>query len=109
MPFYRYEAVDRSGKSVMGTMDAPGEPEVYARLAQMGYSPCTVTAAPGNGARSGSTSARAITAQPLPAGAPASASSNLPKAGAKDMALFFRQFAALVRSGISLYLALEHL
>src|SRR5512135_581401 len=100
MAFYRYEAVDRAGKTVMGTMDAPTESEVTARLSQMGYEPQAVIPAPGTRART--------TALPTPAAQPSSASKR-GGASAKDLAVFFRQFAALSRAGISLYQALDNL
>jgi type IV pilus assembly protein PilC len=109
MSFYRYEAVDRSGKTVNGTMDAPNESEVNARLAQQGFSPLKVTPAPTNGAKSQSVPGKAVTLQQIPVKASSAPESKLGGAGAKDQALFFRQFAALVRSGITLYQALEHL
>jgi len=95
--FYRYEAVDGAGKVVMGTMDAPDEAAVAARLTQMGFRAQSVVAAPGQAA-----------AAP-PQAAVRKSASGLPRASAREMALFFRQFAALARAGITLYQALEHL
>src|SRR5215470_3082627 len=99
MSFFRYEAVDRTGKIVMGTMDAPNEAMVSVRLTQMGYRPQRVMPTPGaNGAGTGAMTGSQRTA-------------NLPPpayrghASAKELALFFRQFAALVRSGITLFQA----
>ncbi len=107
MSYYRYEAIDRNGKIVMGTMDAPDESMVNARLSQMGYRPQAVTAAPG-GSRPANGAGGTKT---IPPGgqAPPMGSAKVGSAGAKDMALFFRQFAALVRSGIPLYQALDNL
>src|SRR5437016_3551743 len=98
MSIYRYEAIDQAGKIVMGAMDAPSMADVNARLAQMGYRPQQVTAAPANG-----TGARSnVTGQALPTQYATPVTSKLSGAKAKDLALFFRQFASLVRSGISL-------
>lgn len=108
MPFFRYEAVDRAGRPISGTMDAPTEAEVAQRLTQQGFSqlhilpPRTATngASPRQG-RSAAASARPQTSSP---DAPRQMT-----ASAKECALFYRQFAALVRSGISLYQALDTL
>ncbi len=102
MSLYLYEAVDRSGKVVNGAMDAPDEAMVTARLSQMGYQAQWVKPSPRNraGKRRASAKTAAVT-QPLIA--------NLKGATPRENALFFRQFAALVRSGISLYQALDHL
>lgn len=111
MSFYRYEAVDRSGKIVMGTMDAPTESDVNARLNQMGYRPQRVSAAPSTAAPS----ARTANSPPTPSGISQLVSqaahprSTRGAASAKDLALFFRQFASLIRSGITLFQALENL
>ncbi len=37
MPMYHYEATDRNGKSVVGSMDASSEGAVRTRLLGMGY------------------------------------------------------------------------
>jgi type II secretory pathway component PulF len=102
MSLYLYEAVDRSGKVVNGAMDAPDEAMVTARLSQMGYQAQWVKPSPRNSAGKRRASAKtAVVTQPLTA--------NLKGATPRENALFFRQFAALVRSGISLYQALDHL
>lgn len=101
MSFFRYEAIDRSGQTVIGTMDAPDESAVTARLTQMGYRPQMIT----------------------PAGRPASSKKPAPsaqrathnvvggdrRATPQELALFFRQFASLVHAGITLYQALDNL
>src|SRR5437867_2523864 len=92
MAYFRYEATDRSGKTVLGTMDAGTESEVNSRLGQMGYSPRSITATSAVAQRP-STSASTIRSGASP----------------KELSLFFRQFAALVRSGITLYQSLENL
>lgn len=107
MSLFRYEAMDRSGKLVMGTMDAANEAAVDARLSQMGYRTERVMPA-----QSRATSPK--TGSFPTAGAPQARTAALPgsKLGGvkpKDSALFFRQFAALVRSGISIYDALTNL
>lgn len=44
MPLFRYEAMDRSGNTVRGTMQAVDEAATAARLQAMGYRPTTVLA-----------------------------------------------------------------
>jgi type IV pilus assembly protein PilC len=106
MSLFRYEAVDQAGKIVMGAMDAPNEAAVSARLAQMGYRPQRVLSGgqqPAVGSQKTGAQPRAATPNtqhPIP---------NTGFAAPKDMALFFRQFATLVRSGITLFQALESL
>src|SRR5258706_9457246 len=109
MPFFRYEAVDSAGKTVNGTMNAPSESEVSVRLTQMGYSASAVMPTPTNGVAAVGASQRAVTLQTSPPRTSNTPESKLGGASAKEMALFFRQFAALVRSGITLFQALEHL
>jgi len=112
MSFFRYEAVDRTGKIVMGTMDAPNEAMVSARLTQMGYRPQRVIPTPGTSARSngaGAVTGRQPSATSVPQPSTASPPSYRGGATPKELALFFRQFAALVRSGITLFQALDHL
>jgi type II secretory pathway component PulF len=102
MSFFLYEAVDRSGKVVNGTMDAQNEAMVTSRLSQMGYQAQWVKPSPNRIAGKRRTPAKT-------AAVTQSLTSNLKGATPRENALFFRQFAALVRSGISLYQALDHL
>jgi type IV pilus assembly protein PilC len=102
MSLYLYEAVDRSGKVVNGAMDATDEAMVTARLSQMGYQAQWVKPSPRRsvGRRSAGKKTAAV-AHPL--------AESREGATPRENALFFRQFAALVRSGLSLYQALDHL
>ncbi len=111
MSYYRYEAVDRAGKIVMGTMDAPTEAHVNARLSQMGYRPQAVTAAPSKGAVGSRQSAVGSQSQAsVPQrSTPNAQHSRMGGVSARQLAVYFRQYAALVRSGISLYQAMETL
>jgi type IV pilus assembly protein PilC len=105
MSLFRYEALDRTGKLVMGTMDEASEAAVDARLSQMGYR--TERVMPAQSAPRAASNRTG--SQPVVARTVALPESKLGGAKAKDLALFFRQFAALVRSGLSVYEALEHL
>jgi len=104
MSFFRYEAIDRTGKVVMGTMDAPSEAEVNARLTQMGYRPQTVMPAPKSFGAAPSSN-RTLNTQRSTRTPPAEGGQATPG----ELALFFRQFASLVRAGITLYQALDNL
>jgi type IV pilus assembly protein PilC len=107
MSLFRYEAVDRSGKIVMGAMDAPSEADVNARLAHMGYQPQKVMPTAGASRQvSGAKVTAALSPQPSTLNPQ---QSDLGGVKPKELALFYRQFAALVRSGISLYEAMNHL
>jgi type IV pilus assembly protein PilC len=90
MPLFRYEVTDQKGKTLIGAMSAPDEPELRARLGARGYQVTKVASPqvkPGDGA---------------PARRPGSA-------GPADKALFFRQFASLIRAGIAPFAALTDL
>lgn len=157
---YLYEAVDSSGRTVMGKIDGNDEVEVRRKLNQMGYRPQTVavaqnaaanTAAPRqagmgsvavtpnlvrNGIQNGAqTAARAsgitlagnaaklgarTTAQTQSRASTALNSNflinpvnpNASKLGGvstKDLAFYFQQLAPLVKSGMTIYTALDNL
>jgi type IV pilus assembly protein PilC len=86
---YEYKVRDRAGAMKTGTLDAESPSQVAAKLKQMGYAPVSITQAnaglqkeiriPGFGT---------------------------PKIKLKDLAIFSRQFATMVNSGLSLLRAL---
>src|SRR3954447_14460204 len=86
---FTYSVRDRAGKLVSGSLEAENSSAVAARLKQMGFSPVSITEAnagmkkeiriPGFGK---------------------------PKIKLKDLAIFSRQFATMVNSGLSLLRAL---
>ncbi|MCW3095579.1 MAG: Type secretory pathway, component PulF [Chthonomonadaceae bacterium] len=157
---YLYEAVDPSGRTVMGKIDANDEVEVRRKLTQMGYRPQTVAAAQNttaaavaprqtgmgsvavtpnlvrNGVQTGTqTAARGssitlagnaaklgtrTTAQTQGRTSTALNSNfllnpvnpNASKLGGvstKDLAFYFQQLAPLVKSGMTIYTALDNL
>jgi type IV pilus assembly protein PilC len=87
---YEYKVRDRAGAMKTGTLDAESPTQVAAKLKQMGYAPVSITQAnqgmqkeikiPGFGK---------------------------PKVKLKDLAVFSRQFATMVNSGLSLLRALN--
>lgn len=87
MPFFRYEVQDKLGRSLRGVMSARDEAEVRRRLTSRGYTIVSVS----------STDKRRPGRSAWGSVAPAA------------MGLFFRQLAALVRSGISPFAALADL
>src|SRR3954469_14783249 len=87
---YEYKVRDRAGAMKTGTLEADSPAQVASKLKQMGYAPISVTQAnvgmnkelsiPGFGK---------------------------PKIKLKDLAVFSRQFATMVNSGLSLLRALN--
>jgi type IV pilus assembly protein PilC len=85
---YAYKARDREGKMAAGSMEAESEEAVIGRLRQLGYAPISIEAEKGAGIK---------------------AELRLPGTGRvklKDLAVFSRQFATMINSGLSLLRAL---
>jgi type IV pilus assembly protein PilC len=85
---YAYKVRDREGKVLGGSLEAESEDAVVARLRQLGYAPISIEAEKGAGLKS---------------------EVRLPGAGRvklKDLAVFSRQFATMINSGLSLLRAL---
>lgn len=87
---FEYKVRDKSGKTVSGTLDAPSESTVAAKLREMGYSPITISEQRTS---------------------PLQKELKIPglggKVGLKDLAVFSRQFATMINSGLSLIRALN--
>jgi type IV pilus assembly protein PilC len=85
---YAYRVRDREGKMLGGTLEADNEQAVVARLRQLGYAPISIEAEKGAGLKT---------------------ELRLPGTGRvklKDLAVFSRQFATMINSGLSLLRAL---
>jgi type IV pilus assembly protein PilC len=85
---YAYKVRDREGKMAAGSMEAESEEAVVSRLRQLGYAPISIEAEKGAGLK---------------------ADVRLPGTGRvklKDLAVFSRQFATMINSGLSLLRAL---
>ncbi|HZA82275.1 MAG TPA: type II secretion system F family protein, partial [Actinomycetes bacterium] len=85
---YAYRVRDREGRMLGGTLEADNEQAVVAKLRQLGYAPVSIEAEKGAGLK---------------------AEVRLPGSGRvklKDLAVFSRQFAAMINSGLSLLRAL---
>jgi type IV pilus assembly protein PilC len=85
---YAYRVRDRQGKLLGGTLEADNEQAVVAKLRQLGYAPVSIEAEKGAGLK---------------------AEIKLPGSGRvklKDLAVFSRQFATMINSGLSLLRAL---
>jgi type IV pilus assembly protein PilC len=85
---YAYKVRDREGKMAAGAMEAESEEAVVTRLRQMGYAPISIEPEKGAGLK---------------------AELRLPGTSGvklKDLALFSRQFATMINSGLSLLRAL---
>jgi type IV pilus assembly protein PilC len=85
---YTYKVRDRQGRMIGGTLEADSQGAVATRLRQMGYAPISIEAAKRGGLKM---------------------EINLPGGGRvkpKDLAVFSRQFATMINSGLSLLRAL---
>ena len=89
---FEYTCRDRSGKTVKGKLDAPDDKAVAAKLREMGYAPVSITAS-----KDGQGLKRELSIPGM--------GSN--KVGLKDLAVFSRQFATMIGSGLSLVRALN--
>jgi type IV pilus assembly protein PilC len=85
---YAYKVRDREGKVAAGAMEAESEQAVVARLRQMGYAPISIEEDKGAGLK---------TEIRLP---------GVSGVKLKDLAVFSRQFATMINSGLSLLRAL---
>ncbi|MDX6254321.1 MAG: type pilus assembly protein PilC [Frankiales bacterium] len=88
---YQYSVRDRAGKLVSGSIDAESPSAVASRLKQMGYAPISITEGKTKGLKK---------------------ELKIPGMGAKkvklkDLAVFSRQFATMINSGLSLLRALN--
>jgi type IV pilus assembly protein PilC len=86
---FKYSVRDTGGKLVTGTLDADNEAAVARKLLQMGYAPVSITSNAGTGLQ------KDITIPGFKA-----------RVKLKDLAVFSRQFATMVNSGLSLLRAL---
>jgi type IV pilus assembly protein PilC len=85
---YGYKVRDREGKLLGGSLEAESEEAVIGRLRQLGYTPLSIEAEKGAGLKT---------------------ELRLPGTGRvklKDLAIFSRQFATMINSGLSLLRAL---
>ena len=87
---FEYTVRDRTGKTVRGKLDAPDDRAVAAKLREMGYAPVSITQASRKGLD------RELSIPGLGT-----------KVGLKDLAVFSRQFATMISSGLSLVRALN--
>ena len=87
---FTYSVRDRSGKLISGTLDAESEAAVARRLKGMGYSPVSI-------AQSNAGLSKEIKIPGF---------SGKKKIKLKDLAVFARQFATMINSGLSLLRAL---
>ena len=98
MPLFRYEVGDKTGKVMMGAMDASSEDEVRQLLMMKGYKVNSVipVSAPKPQAmpRQRPTAARATSRISAPPG---------------EMAVFFRSIASYLNSGMSIFEGLSHI
>ncbi|MFL6136899.1 MAG: type II secretion system F family protein [Frankiaceae bacterium] len=91
---FQYSVRDRTGKLVTGTLDAESPTAVAQRLKQMGYAPVAINEAKGAGGLK--------TELKIPG-----LSGRKKRVKLKDLAIFSRQFATMINSGLSLLRALN--
>ena len=87
---YEYKVRDRSGAMKTGTLDAESPTQVAAKLKQMGYAPISIS-------QSNAGLSKEIKIPGF----------GTPKVKLKDLAVFARQFATMINSGLSLLRALN--
>jgi type IV pilus assembly protein PilC len=87
---FKYSVRDAGGKLVTGTLDADNEAAVARKLLQMGYAPVSITSNQGSGLQ------KDITIPGFK-----------PRVKLKDLAVFSRQFATMINSGLSMLRALS--
>ena len=87
---YEYQVRDRAGKTINGALEAPNERVVAAKLREMGYAPVSITRSKESALQ------KEIT---IPGFAK--------KVKTEDLAVFSRQFATMINSGVSLIRALN--
>ena len=87
---FKYSVRDTGGKLVTGALEADNEAAVARKLLQMGYAPVSITSDSKTGLKKDVT---------IPGFAP--------RVKLKDLAIFSRQFATMINSGLSLLRALS--
>jgi len=107
MALYRYEAIDRSGRTVRGAMNAADEQAVAQRLAAMGYALKAVVPAGGQATPRRSAKARTRAVRPATQAAAQFPVSTAPSVSLRVLARFYRQLAMLVRAGMPIFQALD--
>lgn len=118
MGLYRYEAVDGTGKTIHGVMNASDEQQVSQKLLSMGYTLRAIHSGGNANQPAASRTASAVASRPsvkqsggiqavtIASGVPVSVK---PSVSLPELARFFRTMATLVKSGISLNQALSQM
>lgn len=115
MPMFHYEATDKNGRRVVGSMDVADEAAVRARLAQGGYTPTLIEASarakPENGRKRKAAPGGLLAATPPAPGAgrPADGIRRGVSVSTRDLAMFYRQMATSLRAGVPLTQAIAHM
>ncbi|HEX2142227.1 MAG TPA: type II secretion system F family protein [Candidatus Limnocylindria bacterium] len=87
---FDYQVRDRAGKTINGHLEGPNQQAVAAKLREMGYAPVSITVAKGSALQ------KEIS---IPGFAK--------KVKTEDLAVFSRQFATMINSGVSLIRSLN--
>ena len=107
---YSYQAKDRAGRTVTGALDAPDERKAAQEIRDMGYFPMRLAPQGGSVAAFSPQAAaplRGASARPaMPPGRWLLAHLVYPLwsgVGLRDLALLYRQFAAMINAGVPIY------
>lgn len=114
---YSYQAKDRTGRTVTGSLDAPDERQAAQEIRDMGYFPMRLAPQAGGGAAAFSPSSDtvqrgAVHRPAMPLGRRMMAHLVYPiwsGVGLRDLALFYRQFSAMIHAGVPIYQCLDTL
>ncbi len=114
---YSYQAKDRTGRTVTGSLDAPDERQAAQEIRDMGYFPMRLAPQAGGGAVALSASSDAVQRgavhrPAMPMGRRLMAHLVYPLwsgVGLRDLALLYRQFSAMIHAGVPIYQCLDTL
>jgi type IV pilus assembly protein PilC len=93
---FQYSVRDKAGKLVTGSIEADSQAAVAAKLKQMGYAPLSIQESKSKGGGSGVKKELSIPGL-----------NRKKKVKLKDLAIFSRQFATMINSGLSMLRALN--
>ena len=94
MPLFRYKVVDKSGKTLIGVMDAASESDVRERLASKGWTVNLIVPA-------------SLHAGPAHQAARAAVQTSRISAPANELMIFFRSLQSYLQAGMSIFEALS--
>ncbi len=121
---YSYQAKDRAGRTVTGSLDAPDERQAAQEIRDMGYFPMRLAPQQGGAATLSPQNGSPFSGAPPRRAAQLSARPAMPPGlwllvhlvypvwsgvGLRDLALLYRQFSAMLNAGVPIYQCLTSL